>query len=439
MSNSSNEPDFDVVVVGAGVAGCVAAYLLATRGHAVALLERGETVGAKNLSGGVLYSRVLEQVFPGFSGDAPLERRIVRNVLSFLNATSSVAVDYRDERLGASSNAFTVLRARLDPWLAARCEDAGVTVLPGITVDELVTEPGPGNTQRVVGVRAGEDILRTRVTIAADGVNSFCATQLGLRTRPATNQLAVGVKCIVELPRERIEDRFGLERAEGAALALVGECTQGIGGGGFLYTNEDSLSVGIVLRLDDLLARSANVTDVFAAYLRHPVLARYLDGGRIIEFGSHLVAEGGAAMVGEVSTGGMVVVGEAAGLALNTGLTVRGMDLAAGSAQVAAEVVDAALTNGDTTASGLAGYRAALMDSVVGRDMARYRRAPRFLERPRLYDGYGELLADVLHGVYDHDLSPRRPLATVAYQALRRSPLRMRDLLSDAVAGVRAL
>jgi electron transfer flavoprotein-quinone oxidoreductase len=51
------EPDFDVIVVGAGIAGCVTAYQLAQQGREVLLIERGEAPGSKNLSGGVLYSR----------------------------------------------------------------------------------------------------------------------------------------------------------------------------------------------------------------------------------------------------------------------------------------------------------------------------------------------------------------------------------------------
>ncbi|WP_372594926.1 hypothetical protein, partial [Actinotalea sp.] len=120
-------------------------------------------------------------------------------------------------------------------------------------------------------------------------------------------------------------------------------------------------------------------------------------------------------------------------------LTVRGMDLAAASGIAAASAVDAALTAGDTSAAGLAGYRTALFDSFAGKDMVTYGKAPAFLERERMYEQYGTVLADVLHGAFDHDLSPRRHLRDVAWTALRRSPVRVRDLVSDAFAGVRAL
>jgi electron transfer flavoprotein-quinone oxidoreductase len=143
--------------------------------------------------------------------------------------------------------------------------------------------------------------------------------------------------------------------------------------------------------------------------------------------------------MGEIVTDGMVVVGDAAGLTLNTGLTVRGMDLAAASGIAAAKAIGEALTASDTSKTGLEPYRRYLLDSFAGKDLQTYAKAPSFLERSRLYADYGPLLADILHEVFDHDLTPRRHLTTVAHEAFRGSPVRTRDLLSDGLAGVRAL
>jgi electron transfer flavoprotein-quinone oxidoreductase len=236
-----------------------------------------------------------------------------------------------------------------------------------------------------------------------------------------------------------IEDRFGVSGDEGAAIAYVGDCTQGVGGGGIVYTNRTSLSVGVVLRLDDLVAKGLAAADVFERFLAHPRLARYVRGAEVVEYGSHLVAEGGWDMLGEVATDGMVVVGDAAGLTINSGLTVRGMDLAIGSAIAAAEGVEAALAAGDLSAAGLAGYRERLLAGTVGQDLRTYAKAPAFLERPRMYGDYGRLLEEIMLDVFRLDGTPRRHLARVARDALRRSPVRLRDLASDALAGVRAL
>jgi len=433
------EPDFDVIVVGAGPAGSVAAYRLAKAGLSVVIIERGEAPGSKNLSGGVLYGRVLDEVFPGFADEAPVERRITRHVTTFLTPDSHVGIDYRGAGLAEPVNAVTVLRAKFDPWLAEKAEEAGVFLMPGVRVDSLLTETGIDGRQQVVGVRAGDDELRARVVVAADGVNSFLAKSIGLRHKEPTNHMAVGVKAVVRLPRTTIDDRFGLVGDEGAAHAIVGDCTQGIGGGGFLYTNTESLSVGVVLRLDDLLKAGKNASDVFEHFLAHPGLAPYLRGGEIIEYGSHLVAEGGMDMLGEVATHGIVVVGEAAGLTINSGLTVRGMDLAIGSAIAASDAIAEAIAHGDVTATGLAGYRRRLDESFVLKDLKTYAKAPAFLERTGMYGAYGELAASVFHDVFSLDGTPRKHLASVAWDAFKRSPVRLGQLLSDGWAGVRAL
>jgi len=432
------EPDFDVIVVGAGIAGCVTAHQLAGQGRSVLVIERGEAPGSKNLSGGVLYSRGIQQVFPGFLDEAPVERRITRNYINFLNADSSVAVDYRDARLADPVNAVTVLRAKLDPWLAERCEEAGAVIMPGVRVDRVLTEDGPAG-RRIVGVRAGDDELRAHVVVAADGVNSFIAKEAGLRKQEPLNHLAVGVKSVVSLPRETIEARFNLTGNEGAAIAAVGDCTEGVGGGGFLYTNIDSISVGIVVRLDDLTAKKKVVTDIFDHFLAHQFIAPYLEGGELLEYGCHLVAEGGLHMIGEIVMDGMVLVGDAAGLTLNTGLTVRGMDLAVGSAVAAAEAIGDALDRKDASRAGLARYREKLFASYVGQDMKTYAKAPSFLEVERMYKQYGELLANVLYGAFNLDTQPRQHMVKVARKSLAGSPIKMRQLVRDGIAGARAL
>jgi electron transfer flavoprotein-quinone oxidoreductase len=428
------EPDFDVIVIGGGVAGCVTAYQLAQAGRSVVLIERGETPGSKNLSGGVLYSRVLEGIFPDLLAEAPIERTITRNYIQFLNATSSIGIDYHDARLADPVNAVTVLRAKFDAWLAEKCEDVGVFGMPGVRVDRVIKENG-----KIVGVQAGEDELRAHVVVAADGVNSFIAREAGLRDKEPTNHLALGVKAVVSLSEETIRERFHLTGDEGVAYAVVGDCTLGIGGGGFMYTNKDSISIGVVLRLDDLMKKELASSDVFDHFLAHPFIAPFLEGGELSEYGSHLVAEGGLDMVGEIDADGIVIVGDAAGLTLNTGLTVRGMDLAAASGIAAARGIDEALTAGDTSKAGLAGYRRELFASFAGKDMETYSKAPAFLERERMYAQYGNLIGDVLYGMFNHDLTPRRHLMSVARGELKKSPVTMRNLASDGFAGVRAL
>ena len=175
-------------------------------------------------------------------------------------------------------------------------------------------------------------------------------------------------------------------------------------------------------------------------FLRHPAIAPLLKDGELLEYGCHLTIEDGPAMVShDITRPGLVIIGDAAGFTLNTGMTIRGMDLAAGSALAAATAVHRALEAGDVSQRSLSAYRAELDASFVGKDMATYRRAPAFLETSAMYTRVGPLAADIFHNIFNHDLRPRRRLVLAALDAVRASPLTIPQLMVIAWRAVRSL
>ena len=225
-----SEERFDVIVVGAGMAGCTAAYLMAKAGLEVLVIERGETIGSKNVTGGRLYSHSLEKIFPDFAKEGPVERKITKERISFMTATGATTVEYAAEKLGEQGKAtYSVLRSHFDPWLAGKAEEAGAMFITGIRVDEVMVRDG-----KVCGVVAGGEEMEADVVLLADGVNSLLAQQLGMKKELDPRQTAVGVKEVIQLGEEKINDRFGVVDGEGAAILYAGDVTGGNIGGGFL-------------------------------------------------------------------------------------------------------------------------------------------------------------------------------------------------------------
>ncbi len=116
-----------------------------------------------------------------------------------------------------------------------QAEEAGAQLITGIRVDNLVQRDG-----KVVGVEADGDVIEAKTVILADGVNSILAEKLGMAKRVKPTDVAVGVKELIELPKSVIEDRFQLQGNQGAACLFAGSPTDGLMGGGFLYTNENT-------------------------------------------------------------------------------------------------------------------------------------------------------------------------------------------------------
>ena len=436
----------DCIVVGGGLAGLSAAYGLAAAGLEVMVLERGDYSGAKNVTGGRLYLSLVRDLYPELWAEAPLERPVARELITMIGQSTAATVEIAAQGfLGAPdrrgveagrraddgrgveagpgavrAQSATVVRAKLDQWLADRVAEKGAMVVTKMKVDEILREgaragaEGAGaSSGRVIGIRAGDDEIGADVVVIAEGVLGLLSTAAGLRGAPQAKDHALGYKEVIELPAATIEDRWHLNPGEGAAHLFMGEVTRGMTGGGFLYTNTDSISLGIVVAMEQMRSRGDELESwqLLDEFKEMPWIKPLVSGGSVAEYSAHAIAEGGIAVVPPLVGDGYVLVGDTAGLSLNALVTVRGMDMAIASGYQAARAIVAAKearvaagapggsSTGVLRADELASYESALRESFVLRDLETARAYPGIIENRRLFTHYptavGRLLEDV--------------------------------------------
>jgi electron transfer flavoprotein-quinone oxidoreductase len=427
---------YDVVIVGAGPAGSMAALKLARAGLNVCMLERGRYPGSKNMFGGLLHNTpVLNDMLPDFTEKAPLERHVYKKVLTFITPDSSLSLDFENENFDRFPyNGFTVFRPVFDKWLADRAVEAGATLLCECAAEDFVRKNGQITGVTIRG-RQGE--LRGNIVIAADGVLSFMPEKAGLRRELRPQDMGVGIKLLLGMPENTINDRFHLVRDEGADISFVGS-TEGIRGGSFLYTNTETVSVGMVLHLDSLKTSGKAPYEVMDRLLQHPQVRKLVRGAELLEYSAHLVPEGGIKAVPRLYTDGMMVAGDAAGLCYTNGINLEGINLAMTSGVLAAETAIEAIAAGDYSARKLASYRKKLDDSFIIKDMKTFKNAVGMMHMERLFEAYPQLLTGIFEKLYRVDGSPRPGL----FRLTRREVMKiigLRRLVSDGIRIGRAL
>ena len=118
---------FDVAIIGGGSAGLSALKKLSDLNKSAVLIEAGNGIGTKNVSGGILYSKKdpqrkiynVEDVFGSdFSANAPVERLIKKYLLHATSKNKIFTIDMTRLHDYKTNFAYSVLLNRLTPWLA---------------------------------------------------------------------------------------------------------------------------------------------------------------------------------------------------------------------------------------------------------------------------------------------------------------------------------
>lgn len=429
--------DFDAIVVGAGLAGSVAAYELAKAGKEVLMVERGNFAGAKNMTGGRLYAHSLKKVFPDFEKEAPLERKICHERISLMTGDSNFTIDFSSDAMEDESQAsYSVLRGPFDQWLASKAEGAGAEAIYGIPVESLIRD----ESGKVCGIKAGEDEITAEVVILCDGVNSLLAQEAVVYSKPPASQIAVGVKEVFELDEQTIDDRLLCNPGEGAAWLFAGDATHGVFGGGFMYTNRTSISLGVVAGIE-ACASSANATPVYQMLedlKKHPAVAPLIKGAKVVEHSGHMVPEGGINIMPPLIGDGVMLAGDSAMMCINLGYMVRGMDYAIAAGQMAGQQAVKALDAGDTSKAGLQGYVDALEQSFVLKDLRQYKDEPAFMENfDRMFNGYPVMVRDIMNSMFVVDGSPVTPMKQNVIPIVKR--MGIMNILKDVRGAMKAL
>jgi electron transfer flavoprotein-quinone oxidoreductase len=401
--------DFDVIVVGAGVAGSTAAARMAQKGLNVLLVDRAKPIGSKNLSGGVLWGHDLDEVFPNWWKEAPIERPITTKGVGMLTKESAFNISFGTEEWKREPyNAFAVLRAKFDLWLSEQAAKAGAMVVDGVNVEHLAVEDVNG-IRKVVGVQQAGETISGDCVLLADGTNSRLSMDLGIRGKLDRRNYVTGVKQVIKFPSEEaLQERFGIGTNEGVAMEYVlGYLENGAKAGGFLYTNKDTVSLGVVVNLDSIWEKGVYNHQIMEKFRLHPEIQRWIRGGDMVEYGAHLIPVGMKHCVPQLYGTGWLVAGDAAGFVYSNGLVIHGMNYAARSGIIAADACVQAKKMGGFDERNLAIYGRAIENSYIMKDFEKLDAAHEFEWDDMNHFVVPKLAEGVMKGMFTATSAPK--------------------------------
>ncbi len=343
--------EFDVLVVGAGPAGLTAAIKLKQLNPelSVCVVEKGSEVGAHILSGAVIETRALKELFPEIDvGLIPLATAVTEDKFIFLTETKAITSPITPTWWNNHGN-YIVSLGNVVRWLGQQAEELGVEIYPGFAAAELLIEDG-----RLVGVATGDMgigkdgeptdnyqrgmELRATYTVLGEGCRGSLSKQLekqfGLRQDADPQTYGIGIKELWEVKPEQFK--------KGLTIHTVGWPlpSDTYGGAAIYHFGENLVSFIFVVGLDYTNPYLSPFQEM-QRYKSHPAIAPMFEGAKRISYGARALNEGGFQSLPKLTFPGGVLVGCAAGT-LNVP-KIKGTHTAMKSAMVAAEAIAEAL------------------------------------------------------------------------------------------------
>jgi alkylation response protein AidB-like acyl-CoA dehydrogenase/flavin-dependent dehydrogenase/electron transfer flavoprotein alpha subunit/electron transfer flavoprotein alpha/beta subunit/ferredoxin-like protein FixX len=314
---------YDVIIVGAGPAGITAAIALAKAQIPVLVIEAGVFPGAENWSGAVYFTENLAQ--PDVLGeqavrDSAYERPVTKRGFYIYNGHSLVGLNYRNPATFA--NCYTVLRPTYDHYLAELAKSFGAEILTETTVDGLLRD----DNGHIVGVHTDRGSIHADVVFLAEGDASQLVTKEGYErnVEPGAPHFLQGIKEVIEVDPDYIEHTFKLPQGEGAAFEIllrngsIQNRTANLNMGGFLYTNKASLSLGLVLPLDNLSKEFGGDHNRLMEWFKGlPEVRRWTNHSRSSAYGAKIIRGGGIRELPQLVDNGLAIGGAATGIGLD--------------------------------------------------------------------------------------------------------------------------
>ncbi len=413
--------DVDVAIVGGGLAGISAAITAADKGLSVIVLERGERSGSKNVSGGRMYTHSLKRLLGPRFKDAPLELPIKKETFEIYTGEKKISFSFENKE---TDNSYSILRSKFDAWFANEAENLGVPVSYSTLVNGIDREEGG------LVLRSDRGDIRTPLVIESDGATAFTSRYLGLvkekkfPMQPVANiennpdfmpgQFMVGVKEIID---KKPENDYG------EARTILG-LSNGIKGGGFSYTNKETTSIGLTLKLDSLEKHKEQAFSIIEDFREKLGM-----DGKLLEYSAHLIPFYRFDSLPPRYADNLLVTGDAAGFLINDGFTIRGMDNAIESGMIAGEAAKKIFDSANYKDTFV--YDQMLEKSFILKDMKAASRISTLFGNERTFDAYPKMMVGILERMFSVTDNPRENIKDVMRGEVKKNGVGYYTLIAD--------